>query len=870
MRPIELKINAFGPYAGLETIDFTLLGDGGLFLITGDTGAGKTTIFDAICYALYGQASGGSKRRSSKSFRSDFAAPESDTWVEFTFETRGKRYMIRRSPEYLKPGRKTPRPADAHMECLDDARTWTRIEDVRRAVEEIIGLTEGQFSQVAMIAQGDFLKILHAKSEERQKIFRQIFDTALYDDVARLVQDRWREARDADAAARTEYERLAAQIMTESEDDAESVRLYGSTPLHAEALIAAVMSVIASDAETLSGIAGEKTACAGRMEALGAQIARAEAQNSGVRELARQRERKAQLDARRPQIEEIVRKTDAARRSAAVLPAEESLRSEKRRSLQLAEQMKDCAALVLRTKAEAETASAAYEKAKAALEEKPELIRRMDAIGQVLPLFDRQRKGRGFLEEARKKLEGARKAQQMAATAFESAFNAYIRDQAGILADTLEAGMPCPVCGSTAHPARAPHVESAPSRGEVDAAAARRDEADKTALAAAEYLSRIVTELDNIAARIAEAVGSADPEREAECRGEAASLKKRADDIQAAYDRADGEHRRAEKAYAAACASEKSLAQQSEAQSVRLAESRETYRNALSENGFASPEECIACRLPESELKRGAMEIEAWQKDSAAAEAAVQSLTGQWEGLGIIDPAALNEARQAERSALTALENREGIIQRRSGVNERTCAALKKLAPQLIRAHEEFEICEDLRRTVIGRIPGQRKIPFENYILQYYFKRVIFEANRRLDRMSDGRYRLCWKEEETGAGVAGLALDVLDVYTRKVRDVQTLSGGESFVASLALALGFADVVQARSGGVRLDTMFIDEGFGTLDDETLERALNVLDALADGNCLVGLISHVSLLKQRIDRKITVSRTPGGASHASVEV
>ena len=176
----------------------------------------------------------------------------------------------------------------------------------------------------------------------------------------------------------------------------------------------------------------------------------------------------------------------------------------------------------------------------------------------------------------------------------------------------------------------------------------------------------------------------------------------------------------------------------------------------------------------------------------------------------------------------------------------------------------------DLRLTVIGRVPGAQKVPFENYILQYYFKRVIYEANRRLEGMTEARYRLCWKEDDGGTGVAGLGLNVFDAYTRRVRDVQTLSGGESFVASLALALGFADVVKARSGGVRLDTLFIDEGFGSLDDDALERALNVLDDLAEGSRLVGVISHVDMLKTRIDRRIAVTRDGQGGSHVKIEV
>lgn len=870
MRPIELKMNAFGPYAGEEHIDFTLLGDSGLFLISGDTGAGKTTIFDAICYALYGQASGGSKRRSSKSFRSDFAPETSETWVEFTFESRKKRYRIRRSPEYLKPGRKTPKPADVSMECLDDERVWNRIDDVRRAVEEIIGLTEGQFSQVAMIAQGDFLKILHAKSDERQKIFRQIFDTAIYDDITNLVKERWQTARDADAAACTEYTRLAAQVDVGNDDAAaESLAAFAQSPLHAQRLVETVAALIKSDSDFLEGIAAEKSVHALKSETLAAQLAQAETQNRGIHELTVQRQKLLALSERSDAIKALSVQLDAARRSAAVKAFEDAWRLEKGRSKQLIRQLEESSQIAEQTKERVKATLAELEKARIALEAKPELVKRSDALEAVFPLFERGRAARRADMAARKNLEDIRNVQKQAAAAFEQAFNGYIRDQAGILADTLVEGKPCPVCGSLSHPCKAPHTDAAPSRAHVDACAARRDQADRMALEAAEACSRAAAEVESISRQIAEAVGSDAPDREQACRAEASALRQQADVLQASFDRADAAHRQSEKACTAAIANAEALKRQSIQQEMRLEEATQNLKNSLADSGFENYDQCKAQRLEDSEIKRLTAVIDSWNRDIAAATASVESLSAQWADRQPIDVNQLTFAHQSEKSVLSALETREISVHRRLGANNRICDALKTLSGKLAAIHEEFEIYEDLRRTVIGRIPGQRKIPFENYILQYYFKRVIFEANRRLERMTDGRYRLCWKEEETGAGVAGLALDVLDTYTRRVRDVQTLSGGESFVASLALALGFADVVQARSAGVQLDTMFIDEGFGSLDEETLERALSVLDNLAEGRHMVGLISHVNLLKERIDRKIIVTRLPGGASKATVE-
>jgi len=516
-----------------------------------------------------------------------------------------------------------------------------------------------------------------------------------------------------------------------------------------------------------------------------------------------------------------------------------------------------------------ETAAQALEKARTENADRETLIRRCDALNAVLPLFDRRRQIASGLERARKDLDAATKAKQEAAVAFDRIFNAYIRDQAGILADTLVEGKPCPVCGSVQHPSPAIHGDAAPDRSKVDAASKTRDQADKKALAAAEACSQANAALEAVNLQIREAVDDT-PDAEQACRTEAETIKARIDQMQAAFDRADMAHRNAEKAVTAAAASVASLEAQVVEQKKRLDEAVQALKNAIADNGFESNAQCREQRLAEGEMQRISRDIEAFNRDISAARAAVESLSAQWDGLEPIDTGALISARQAEKNAIADIDVRMSTVQRRIGINTRTADALRKVSAKLSAVHEEYEILDELRRTVIGRISGQRKIPFENYILQYYFKRVIFEANRRLERMSEGRYRLCWKEEEGGTAVAGLALDVLDTYTHKVRDVQTLSGGESFVASLALALGFADVVQAQSGGIRLDTMFIDEGFGTLDEETLERALSVLDALAEGRCLVGLISHVGMLKERIDRKIIVSRTPGGSSRASVEI
>ena len=868
MRPIELVMSAFGPYAGEERLNFERLGTSGLFLIAGDTGAGKTAIFDAICFALYGQASGGGKRRSSKSFRSDFAPADAETWVSLTFEHRGRRYRIRRSPEYPRPGRKTPHAADAQMECLEDGRIWSRIEAVRQAVEEIIGLTEAQFGQIAMIAQGDFLKILHASSEKRKEIFRQIFDTQIYDGITAEVQERCRKAREESQSALEAYARLTAQIEAPEKDRTELDRLCES-PAHAPTLLRRLAEILGDDQKELGQVQAKRANAEQSLEVLGAALAQAEVQNAGVAALRLRQARQSALAAQGEEMAALADRLELAEKAASIQPLGENAARENKRQAALAAQRDAAKRQWEEGMVQAKVCGEARKQAEQAMAARPELVRQAEVLESILPLFDAYRQASEAMQTGQAALVQAQQAKAEASVQFEEMFDRYIRDQAGILADTLVEGQPCPVCGSVAHPVKAPHVENAPSREAVNRAAAKRDAADQATLTAAENFSRVSHRAGELKARIVEAAGSADGDRERACREERERILQQVQTLQHNFDEADRAHRQAEQQEAAARAACEALDGQLKAQYERAQTALDEWRRALASNGFTDRESFLAARMAEADFKREKAALESYRKESDALAASVESLAAQWADRMPVDTDQLTLQMSALREQRGKAEAEERLLTQRIGLNARTLKALKAAAARVETAHEQHEIMEDLRRTVIGRIPGAQKIPFENYILQYYFKRVIFEANRRLDHMTEGRYRLCWKESESGGSVAGLGLDVFDAYTRRVRDVQTLSGGESFVASLALALGFADVAQARSGGVQLDTMFIDEGFGTLDEETLERALSALDSLA-GDRLVGLISHVNLLKQRIDRRIVVKRDVNGGSRAHIEV
>ncbi|MDD3337214.1 MAG: SbcC/MukB-like Walker B domain-containing protein, partial [Eubacteriales bacterium] len=302
-----------------------------------------------------------------------------------------------------------------------------------------------------------------------------------------------------------------------------------------------------------------------------------------------------------------------------------------------------------------------------------------------------------------------------------------------------------------------------------------------------------------------------------------------------------------------------------ETQQRAAAEAAEAWQNALGDHGFSDEASYEKAVMPDSAMKASKAKIDQYDRQRLSVEAAVQSLTELWADKQTIDVTVLTEQKAEIDQKLKVSDAAQRRISAVLTQNQRILPRLKASAQRLKALAEDAEQTADLYRTASGSITGAQKLPFENYILQYYFRRVLVEANRRLATMSDGRYSLCQKQEEAGKAKSGLLLDVLDRHTGKSRDVSTLSGGESFLASLALALGFADAVQARQGGVRLDTLFIDEGFGTLDEEALSRAMDVLRNLAGGSRLIGVISHVTGLKDAIDQKLLVRRDALGASH-----
>lgn len=920
MRPLKLTMSAFGPYAETEVLDFELLGSSGLYLVTGDTGAGKTTIFDAITFALYGEASGNA--REPAMLRSKYAAAKTPTEVELTFLYGGNTYTVKRNPEYLRPKERgdgfTKKAADACL-TMPDGKVITKLKDVNTAIRQIVGLDREQFAQVSMIAQGDFLKLLLADTKERQSIFRSIFNTHLYVQLQNKLKEEanavWVQWKDAGQSLR-QY--MAGIVCAEDSPHQEAAAAAKNGEVPASEVLALLDVLLEEDNRTLDALTVELAQTEQQAEQISALLVQSDTRNRVQRTLDDCRTRHsaaaAQLETRKAALEA----------QQALLPKQEELRSAIsgiQLSLPDYDQLETLSARLNARENDlrrAQTACAAagrtcetlsaelqqLEAERAGLESVATQQERVAA--QLTQLGEQQARLRKLLsdisafEEKTAKLAEAQHAYLTAsekAAALQQIYlqknQAFLSEQAGIIASTLADGVPCPVCGSTSHPSPALLSDHAPTEVDVKAAKRTADTALQLAAdassAANEQKGKVSTAEAALLADIAAILGAysiADSRNAAE--DAMAALNTRLQLLHTERQTLEQAQKRKDTLDSTIPAKESALAdalktagaEKEQIASLTAAiDALRTQLASLSEklrfdSKAAADAEISRLQGHLTQMQQSLQLAEAnharCDKELTALAAQTVQLSAQLEGMPQLDAVSLNDQKQ-QLSARKALLS--GKIQDlRIGITLNTTARdhIRGKEQELKRIDEKMRWLRALSNTANGQIPGKEKIMLETYIQTTYFDRIIVRANVRLMKMTGGQYEL--KRRRTALNnqsQSGLELDVVDHYNGTERSVKTLSGGESFKASLALALGLSDEVQ-MSTGIRLDTLFVDEGFGSLDPESLEQAYRTLAGLTEGNRLVGIISHVSELKEKIDRQILVTKAKTGGSHARIIV
>lgn len=868
MKPLSLRLCAFGPYAKEQKIDFTVFDRQGVFLITGDTGAGKTTVFDAISFALFGEASGGSGRRSTRSFRSDYAAPKEETYVEFTFAHKGRIYTVCRSPEYERPAKRGEKnvksPANATLTCEAPRETVIGIEAVGARVRELIGLSREQFSQTVMIAQGDFLKILNAKSDERKQLFQQIFDTGIYAALQQKLKDLNRECSENDKQFRSIARETMAGIVCEPEREAyEALQEYATDAKFAAKALELVGTLIESQEADLKEAHTCRTKAEERVSVFTERLIAGENRNKDILSLAAMQDKLLALTNRQTEIDEktiILRK---ARLAADLAPlfaqrisaSKEKETAEKDITLYQAEKEKETALL--------KPAEESLIRAAEALKKRPDMLIRAEELKKAVPALEQILLKQKTLAEASEKAKQAIESEQKEAELYEALRLRFYRSESAMLAALLQEGEPCPVCGSRTHPSPAAGGADTVTKEALENAEKRYKQARDRSAELVGNVRVLESELNTKKEQLL--AGGIDPAADPKALAkEERALRTAAAQLEKEEAKAREERDTVKKLLERASANLETAKARAAEKSAEVSRLTGELQKECARVGFDSEQTASAAMRSAAERDSLDRELSTFAQNKQSLEDQIALIKGKYDSLVPTNLEALREEKAAAENEKEVYMGKEKALSSRVTVNTEKCKRLRELLQKKKKEEKRWTIINELYNACSGQISSHVKVSFETYVQQFYFKQVIAAANVRLQKLTGGAFTLrCKPEAKNMRSQSGLDLDVFDRNTNAWRDVSTLSGGESFLSSMALALGLSDVAQALSGGIRLEAMFIDEGFGSLDDEALNKAVGLLTDLADGSRLVGVISHVSELKERIPQKLIVRKTANGS-------
>lgn len=876
MRPERLRISAFGPYAGEEDMDFSVLENHTLFLICGPTGAGKSTILDAMCYALYGKTSGAV--RSGEDLRSNYVGYDRKTYVEFDFAIGDRHYRIYRSPTQLLERQKGDRSKPVEhkgkadfYEIDEEGKEKAHItsKGVDSAVEKLLGVGLEQFRQIILLPQGDFRKLLLADSSDRQKIMEQLFQTGIYLAFEKRLQEETQKLKTEYSRGELQRTTLLETCRSESEEELEK-----QAEINEKVLKEKETEFMQADKEQQVFLCAYDEA-----NVLHGAFLRLETAEMALKRMEEKRKEKEEL---RGHIKMIRAAQSVTKEWSEAVNAKKQQRT-------AAETLEKAAAdlpVKEKAKAEAKQALALFEK------EKPKQKERIEMKGKLEQYRNPSRSYGTAKREAErlagiyavKQKEAERLRKQVSAAEKKAAEDKknwlcrnriFMEGQAFVLAEKLTDGQPCPVCGSLSHPAPAVAGEDRITEKDVkdaerqmhlseDAEKKIRHEAEayqaKELAAAKESADKAMTVLSELEKNLPAAYrDSLALEKEIK------DLETRISSFEKSLEQAEEKQKNAETIYQA-LKEQKELLEKQAGEFLKVSEEKNCIlKIKVAEAGFTDWFECSRYMKEVPRLEAYENDLKIYDQSVHAEEEKIKGEKEKTAGKTKPDMNDWDEKRMKLLESMKRFAAEKAEKETELKKQKETLKKLYQLKETQKEIGEKYSLVAHLWEIAQGKETG---INLERFVLGALLDAVTEKANLRLMEMSGNRYELLRKrgERSDGRKKAGLDLEVFDGNTGRARPAATLSGGETFLASLSLALGLADVVQEYAGGVHLDAMFIDEGFGSLDSESLDLAMKTLQELKGQNRLIGLISHVGGLEERIPAKLRVTKTQTGSTAA----
>lgn len=869
MRPVRLIICGWGPYKEKQEIDFSGIDRRGLFLITGPTGAGKTTIFDAITYALYGTMSGGMREKGT--VRSDFAAADIPTYVELVMTHGGREYTIYRNPEYLRPRKRLEGMTKEKEKAILTEPDGKKVEggnEVTRRIWELLRLDYRQFKQLSMIAQGEFARLLTASPGEKTKIFREIFDTDLYDKMAASLKGKsaqiYRQVMECRHKMDEDIDLLSKdRLFTDEEAYLRWQELTSSESYYYDGLMEILENQLKESRKKRKENQKQFEKAEKQIQKYTKQAAQAEKVRSLFEKLEAERVRSSKLKEKSSEIRQDEKRLKRQEAAEALRAEETQKQTVQSYTANLEKQLKEREDEIRQLQKQKEDGKFLYEN-RQKLQNAYQLAQEASELrGKEKELLGSCEKQKEELCKLQKQYLCAEEAEEESKRIYEQADRQYRHGIAGILGQELVQGMPCPVCGSLQHPLPAKREQDVPDEESVREVKAVFEQKQQKRIELHGKTAACLSQTQELDRQYAEYSG-----KRAEAEKALQEEKSFFGDYMEKQDVETFQKQIREYEQVVTLLEEKGIVlgrqkEELEVQRQEVISLCAKWEQQLLEAGFSSEQDYREVLTDPESLRMLRESIQNYQQECHTNKEMLLHLEKETKGLKEENLQEIQEKLKESNVWKKKLLEEQMELGSQARRMEKCLGSLKEKQEQLSGLMQKYSLLKDLDDAANGN--NKKRLVFEQYVLASYFEEILKAANIRLHLMSTGRYELRRMQQiSDGRSKDNLEMEVMDYYTGKYRSVKTLSGGESFKASLALALGMSDVVQAGSGGIRVETLFIDEGFGSLDEESLNQACLTLQTLVERDRLIGIISHVPELAEKIENQIRIHKTNAGSS------